>query len=44
VVETSEGDDFITRRNFAREMMHLGVFPVAKETAVTRTCPPMSLC
>jgi len=40
VVETSEGDDFAMRRNFILEMVHFGAFSVAKEAAVTGTCPP----
>ena len=35
MVETSEG----TKRNFTLEMVHLGVFSVAKDAAVTGTCP-----
>jgi len=35
VVETSDGDDCATRRNFTLEMMHLGVFSVTKEAVVS---------
>ena len=35
VVETSEGDDFA----FTIEMVNFGAFSVAKEAAVTGTCP-----
>jgi len=34
VVETNEGDDFATRRNFSLEIVHLGVFSVAKKAEV----------
>jgi len=40
VVETSETDDFATRRNFTLEMVHLGAFSMAKEAAVRGHAPP----
>jgi len=40
VVETSELNDFAKRRNFTLETVHSGAFSVAKEAAVTGTCPP----
>jgi len=39
VVETSEGDNFATKRIFTLEMVHLGAFSVATEAAVTVTIP-----
>ena len=42
-VETSEGDDFATRRTFTLEMMHFGAFSMANGTAVTGTHPPSAL-
>jgi len=41
VVESSDRDDFSRRRIFALEMMHFDAFLVAKEAAVTGTCPPL---
>ena len=35
VVETSEGDDFATRRISTLEIVNLVAFSVSKETAVT---------
>jgi len=43
VVETGKGDDFSMGRIFTVEIMHCGSFSVAKETAVTGTCPPVPL-
>jgi len=43
VVKTSEGDDFAIRRISTLEMAHFGPFSVAKEAAVTETCPPSPL-
>jgi len=43
VVETSEGNDFATRRIFTLEMVHFGAFSIAKEAALTGTCPPYLL-
>ena len=40
MVETSDGDDFATRRIFTIELVHLvHSRSVAKEAAVTGTCP-----
>ena len=41
MVETSEGDDFVTKRIFILEMVHFGAFSVAKEAAMAGTGPPI---
>lgn len=39
MVETIEGDEFATQRNFTLKKVNFGVFSVAKDAAVTGTCP-----
>ena len=38
-IETSDGDDFVTRRNIRSEMVHLVEFSVATEAPATGHAP-----